>query len=73
VETVEKRSFVVPSISCGHCTATIKRELEEIDGVITADGDAASKRVAVSWQPPATWEEIRSVLVDISHPPAEDD
>jgi copper chaperone CopZ len=70
--TMERRTFLVPSISCGHCTATIKRELEEVDGVVAADGDPASKQVTVAWQAPATWEEIHSVLVDISHPPASD-
>jgi copper chaperone CopZ len=67
---MEQRTFLVPSISCGHCTATIKRELAEVDGVVTVEGDLNSKQVTVTWQSPATWEEIRSVLVDISHPPA---
>jgi copper chaperone CopZ len=67
---MERRTFLVPSISCGHCTTTIKRELEEVAGVVTAHGDPTSKRVTVEWQAPATWEEIQSVLTDISHPPA---
>jgi copper chaperone CopZ len=70
--TMGKRTFLVPSISCGHCTATIKRELEEVEGVVTVHGDPASKQVTVEWQAPATWEEIHSVMVDISHPPAVD-
>lgn len=68
---MQQRSFTVPNISCSHCTATIVRELEQLDGVGQAEADATSKRVRVQWQAPATWEEIHSLLAEIGFPPAD--
>jgi copper chaperone len=66
------KSFTVPNISCGHCVATIKRELGELEGVTRVDADPESKQVTVQWnEPPRTWKEIRSLLEEISYPPQE--
>lgn len=67
---MEERSFTVPNISCGHCTATIQRELGELEGVTSVEADAASKQVKVRWQDPATWQKIEALLVEIEFPPA---
>jgi len=64
------KTFSVPNISCGHCVATIKRELGELEGVTGVDGNADTKRVTVEWKAPATWERIESLLTEISYPPA---
>jgi copper chaperone len=67
---MDERSFTVPNISCGHCAATIQRELGELEGVTSVEADAASKRVTVRWQDPATWEKIEALLVEIEFSPA---
>ncbi len=67
---MDERSFTVPNISCGHCTATIQREIGELEGVTSVDADPASKRVTVRWQSPATWDKIEALLVEIEFPPA---
>ncbi len=67
----ETRSFLVPAISCGHCTRTIETELSELAGVTAVSADAASRQVTVSWQAPATWDAIRDLLAEIGFPPAE--
>jgi copper chaperone CopZ len=65
---MEKRTFTVPNISCGHCVATIQKELNEIDGVTQADGDPQSKSITVEWQPPATVSGIEARLAEIGYP-----
>jgi copper chaperone CopZ len=65
---MEKRRFTVPNISCGHCVATIQKELNEIDGVTQADGDPKSNSITVEWQPPATASRIEARLADIGYP-----
>jgi copper chaperone len=65
------RSFRVPGISCNHCVMTIKRELGELQGVVSATGDVETKTVTVEWESPATWESIKSLLTEINYPPAE--
>ncbi len=66
-----KREFVVPNISCHHCTRTIQRELGELAGVEQVSADAATRKVVVEWAEPSSWEEIRSLLVEIGYPPQE--
>jgi copper chaperone len=64
------KTFKVPNISCGHCVKTIEREVGQLKGVTAAKADQASKMVTVEWQePPASWEAIRSLLVEIDYPP----
>jgi copper chaperone CopZ len=68
---MEKRTFTVPAIHCGHCTHTIEMELGDIAGVQQVKADQQSRQVFVQWEPPATWERIKATLVEINYPPAE--
>jgi len=63
------KTFIVPNISCGHCTRTIETELGELPGVSRVKADAASKQVTVEWDHPAAWENIRALLIEINYPP----
>jgi len=65
------KTFVVPSISCDHCVRSIRNELTEIVGVQSIEADASAKVVTVSWQPPATWDEIRARLTEFDYAPQE--
>ena len=65
---MEKRTFTVPNISCGHCVAAIQKELNEIDGITQADGDPQSKSITVEWQPPAKASAIEARLAEIGYP-----
>lgn len=67
---MESKTFVVPGISCGHCTMTIENELGELDGVRNVSTVLADKSVTVEWEPPATWEGIEALLAEINYPPA---
>lgn len=67
---MEKQTFQIPNISCGHCTMTIKNELKEIQGVTDVSGDVDHKTVTVQWQAPATREKIVATLQEINYPAA---
>lgn len=60
--------LLAPGISCGHCKATIERELKELPGVKQVDADVDTKRVTVSYEPPATDEAIRALMDEIGYP-----
>lgn len=64
------RIYSIPKISCGHCVATIKNELQGIDGVDRVAGDPQAKTVSVDWQPPAADDLIKAKLAEIGYPSA---
>jgi copper chaperone len=68
---MEKKTFLVPNISCGHCVHTIENEVGDVAGVKVVKADEASKNVTVEWDTPATWSQIESVLKEIDYAPAE--
>lgn len=65
------KTFVVPNISCGHCTHTIETEVKELAGVHSVKADQATKEVTVTWDSPASWSDIKSLLQEINYPVAE--
>ena len=67
---MEKETFSIPNISCGHCVMTIKNELSELPGVIAVDGSQEAKTVDVQWEAPATIEKIKATLKEINYPAA---
>lgn len=66
---MEKKTFSIPNISCGHCVMTIKNELGELPGVSSVDGDQDTKQITVKWDVPATLEKITTTLKEINYPP----
>jgi copper chaperone CopZ len=65
------KTFEVPNISCGHCVMTIKNEVSDLAGVQQVEADQNSRMVTVEWaEPPATWDQIKDLLVEINYPPA---
>ena len=65
---METKTVNIPSISCGHCLMNIKREVSELAGVKSVEGDVASKQVTVQWDAPASWEQIAATLKDAGYP-----
>lgn len=68
---METKTFVVPNISCGHCTRTIENELADLAGVTSVKAEIESRQVTVSWESPASWETINNLLHEINYPPAQ--
>jgi copper ion binding protein len=65
---MEKQTFNIPNITCGHCVMSIKNELGELDGVSKVDGDPDSKTVTVEWDAPVTLDRIKDTLKEINYP-----
>jgi len=67
---MEKKTFSIPNISCGHCVNSIKTELNELDGISKVEGDIEGKSVEVEWDAPATEDIIKNKLGEINYPAA---
>jgi copper chaperone CopZ len=65
---MEKQTFVVPNISCGHCVMSIKNELNEIYGVKNVEGDPDTKSITVEWESPTSASAIKEKLQEINYP-----
>jgi copper ion binding protein len=64
------KTFKVPNISCGHCVATIQREVGELEGVTSVKAEQATQMVTVAWQEPQTsWDQIRALLNELNYAP----
>jgi copper chaperone CopZ len=61
--------YNVPNISCGHCVHTIKMEVGDLAGVTEVDASAATKEVTVSFDSPATEDQIVALMKEINYPP----
>ena len=60
----------VPSISCGHCVATIEREVSDMDGVSEVKAEQTSRNVTITWDPETTdWVVIEDLMAEINYPP----
>lgn len=61
----------VPNISCGHCVASIEREVGELAGVQSVKAEQDTRQVTVSWDPDLTdWQAIEDLMDEIHYPPA---
>jgi copper ion binding protein len=67
---MEKKTFSIPSISCGHCINAIKTELTDLEGVSKVEGNIENKSVNVEWDSPATEQTIKNKLTEINYPAA---
>jgi len=67
---MEKTTFSIPNISCGHCVMAIKRELGELKGISKVEGDPAKKEITITWDAPASMDQIKSTLKEINYPAA---
>lgn len=64
-------TYSVPNISCKHCTHTIAMELSDIEGVSTVDADVQTRLVTVSFDDPATEQQLKDTLAEINYPAVE--
>ncbi len=61
-------TYSIPNISCNHCVHNVKTEVSDINGVTSVEADISLKQAIISFEPPATEEEIKSLLVEINYP-----
>ena len=62
------KTYTVPAISCGHCVATIERELKMVDGVQSVKAEQVTKRVTVQVADDNLLPEVERTLVEIGYP-----
>ena len=63
-------TYSVPSISCMHCVHTIQSEVGELAGIQSVKADAASKKVEIIFDAPASEDKIKTLLAQINYPVA---
>ena len=61
-------TYEIPNISCNHCVHTIKSEVGDLAGVKSVEADAASRKAVITFDLPATEEQIKSLLAEINYP-----
>ncbi len=64
------KTYTVPDISCGHCTATIERELRSVEGLESVKAELDSKQVIVEVQGDDVLAEVEKLLEEIGYPAA---
>ncbi len=62
--------YNIPNINCNHCVHTIQSEVAELSGVKTVVADANSKKATITFDTPATEEQIKALLAEINYPAA---
>ena len=67
---MEKKTFSIPNITCGHCVMAIQNELNELDGIKLVEGNPETKSIDVGWEAPVTEEKIKETLKEINYPAA---
>ena len=61
-------TYNVPAMHCGHCTHTIETEVGELQGVQSVKADLSTKKVEITFDTPASEDNIKSLLTEINYP-----
>ena len=67
---MQSKTFKVPNISCGHCVHTIQSEISDLAGVISVTANQEKRTATITYEPPATEEQIQLLLAEIDYPVA---
>jgi copper chaperone len=59
---VTETSLSVPEIHCDHCKMSIEGAVGSLAGVTSATVDVAARTVTISYDPPATMDEIVTAI-----------
>ena len=62
------KTYQVPGISCGHCVATIERELKQVEGVLHVKAQQSPKQVTVEVADDKLLPEVEQTLAEIGYP-----
>jgi copper chaperone len=63
-------TYQIPAINCMHCVHTIQTEVADLEGVKSVRADAATKKVEIVFDTPASEEKIKALLTEINYPVA---
>ncbi len=62
-------TYTIPNISCMHCVHTIKTEVGDLAGVKSVDANAQTKQTTITFDSPATEQQIIELLKEINYAP----
>ena len=62
-------TYSIPNISCNHCVHTIQTEVGDLAGIKSVVASAQTRQATIVFEPPATEEEIISLLKEINYAP----
>lgn len=62
------KTYHVPAISCGHCVATIERELKHVEGVLGVKAQQEPKQVTVDVADDKVLPNVELTLAEIGYP-----
>jgi len=65
------KTYIVPKISCSHCTHTIEKELGFVEGVESVHAEESTKKVTVHVNDTEVLADVEATLVEIGYPPAQ--
>ena len=65
---MSSKVYTVPNISCGHCVATIEREVDAVSGVNAVKAELDSKQVTVLYDDEAVLSKVEETLEEIGYP-----
>lgn len=61
-----------PDISCGHCVASVKNRLGQLDGISSVDASAETKNIDITFDSEAvSLDKIKAELEDEGYPATE--
>ena len=66
----DRQNLFRASISCGHCVATIERELKDVEGLQSVKANQDTKAVMVEVDSDNVLSQVEAMLVEIGYPPA---
>ncbi len=61
-------TYQIPNISCNHCVHTVEMEVGNLEGVEEVNADVDSKQATITFDDPATEENIKQLLARINYP-----
>ncbi len=64
-------TYKIPNINCGHCVHTIQTEVSELAGVKAVEANSTTKMAVISFEEPATEDQIIATLKEINYAPVE--
>jgi len=64
-------TYNIPNINCGHCVHTIKMEVGDMAGVQSVEPSSESNTATITFDDPATEDQIKALLTEINYPVVE--
>lgn len=67
IETPYRSDVVVSGMTCGHCTASVREEVGELDGVREVDVDLSTGLVTITSDRELPLDEVRAAVTEAGY------